>query len=401
MGLRWKSLMSKIHPPLPLSPRESQRLLSLLNTSFKQQLDRYHPANLEQDAGLHLRSILSNPLFQAKFSNGDGFVTDGRRKKEQVLGVLQNLARMPTEIFQGQVSAGTATMDVAKLCLRTEHKNCFASPTTRLGDAMSTSGMGSLVLEWLWASGLEDSKAFLTDWEFVRQIVPFLVAEKQQDRIWRWLHGRQSSSHLASLSRPNAYATKDRSNLLLQLVSADHTYGQGLESAVNRYIRSIDYSHRAGLRLHQVHSAAGWYLTLALSNTPKVAQMEWSTVQRFMKAVMSFSRTRSLIVAYHWMYFAKDPSPEEALTYFQELSPDYRFPKSKSHHVVLLGLKAAEIFIENGREAEALWLMDYLRTNFRDEIGAHSISRRSSLVEEDRQVEEEKTLRSLDTLAIQ
>ena len=41
--LNLKSWLSKIHPPLPRSTRESQQLLSVLTSSFQRQLDEAHP----------------------------------------------------------------------------------------------------------------------------------------------------------------------------------------------------------------------------------------------------------------------------------------------------------------------------------------------------------------------
>jgi len=406
MGLSWKSLVSKIHPPLPMSPRESQRLLSLLNTSFKQQLDRYHHASSEQDAGLHLRSILSNPLFEAKPSSGAWIHADGRRKSKSALSVLRTLVKRPREIFKEQIAAGTATLDMAKLCLRAEHRNCLGSPNAQLGDALSSSGIGSLVLEWLWASGLENSKAFLTNWDFVRHLVPFVVAEQKQDRMWGWVQRRRTISRGTSLPGLDTHATKDWSNLLLQIISAENTYGRGLDSATNMFIGSMDDSQHGGTGHQRLHNAAGWYLTIALGNAQKTVQTDWTMVQRFTKAVKTFSRPSSLIVAYHSVYLAKDPNPDVALNYLRGFSPDHRFPKSKTTGVVSLGLKAAEMFLEKGRNCEALWLMEYLQTNFRSEIGAHASpeqlpSVESSFAEENKSLEEEETLRSLDTLAIQ
>ena len=81
------TLAAKIHPQLPLSPRESQQLLNLLTTSFRAHLDRAHPQpETPQDshagnrsgrrnssparvassyvlATRHMDSILTNPLF--------------------------------------------------------------------------------------------------------------------------------------------------------------------------------------------------------------------------------------------------------------------------------------------------------------------------------------------------
>lgn len=406
MSLSWKTLASKIHPPLPMSSRDSQRLLILLNTSFKQQLDRYHPTSLEQDAGLHLRSILSNPLFESKPSHGARLSVDGRGRSGKALGVLQNLVKRPAEIFKEQVNGGGATLEMAKLCLRAEQRNCFASPNARLGEALGSSGIGSLVLEWLWASGLESSKSFIEDWDFVRHLVPFLVAEKKQYRICRWLQEGNLRGCATVLSGSDVRATKDWSNLLLQLITTENTHGQGLQSATDIFIRSVDESQLTGSRHQQLHTAAAWYLTVAFTDAQKAVQMDRNIIRHFMDAVKTSSRPRSLIIAYQSIHLVEDPYPDVALNYLQGLSTDYRFPKSKSPHVISLGLKAAEILLEKGREHEAMWLMEYLQTNFRDEIGAHAStehrtpSSRTSPVGDDREMEEEKTLRSLNTLAI-
>lgn len=405
LGHSWRSLVSKIHPPLPISPRDSHRLLALLNSSFKQQLERYHPTCIERDAGLHLRSLLSNPLFQAKPSDKLRLSVSGRRKGEQALDVLQNLVKRPADIFKEQMHAGRANLDMAKLCLRAEQRNCLASPI-ELGDALSSSGIGSLILEWLWASGLESSRAFVADWDFVSSLVPFLVAEKQQNRIFQWLQQSDSIAQVATLRGLNAHAIKDSSNLLLQLISAEVKYGEGLESAINTFSNIVNEGQHHGSRYQRLHNAAAWYLTVALTDAHVAAKIDKSIVGEFKKSVMVISRPRTLILAYHSVYLAKNPRPDVALSYLQGLTPDYRFPRSKRPHVVLLGLKAAEIFLGKGRDYEAMWLMEYLQTNFRDEVGADGSSedryrlQGSSVVGEDPAREEEKTLRSLDTLAI-
>ena len=83
-----KSLVSKLHPQLPLSPKESQRLLTALTSSFRKQLDEAHPRQAQDEdvrpkldrmgpvnpgyhglhtssvsfADKHLASVLTNPL---------------------------------------------------------------------------------------------------------------------------------------------------------------------------------------------------------------------------------------------------------------------------------------------------------------------------------------------------
>ena len=47
------TLANKLHPQLPLTPRESQQLLSLLTASFRRHLDREHPVHTAEVAHLH------------------------------------------------------------------------------------------------------------------------------------------------------------------------------------------------------------------------------------------------------------------------------------------------------------------------------------------------------------
>ena len=82
------TLAKKLHPQLPLTPRESQQLLSLLTTSFRTHLDREHPVEAQTPnarkavsnedrealhttssaalASQHIDAVLSNPLFAVK-----------------------------------------------------------------------------------------------------------------------------------------------------------------------------------------------------------------------------------------------------------------------------------------------------------------------------------------------
>ena len=76
-----RSLINKLHPPLPITPRDSNRLLASLKTSFQKQLDAAHPSPTKQasrhEEGVsvdgwsntaktatssHVRSILSHPM---------------------------------------------------------------------------------------------------------------------------------------------------------------------------------------------------------------------------------------------------------------------------------------------------------------------------------------------------
>ena len=400
MGLSWKALISKIHPPLPMSPRESQRLLTLLNTSFKQQLDRHHPTSLEDHTGLHLHSILSNPLFDVRSNNRKASFSTRDGKGGKCLGLAQDLAKRPMDIFKEQISAGTATLQSAMLCLQAEYKICLASPTATMANAMRTSRTGSIMLEWLWCSGTESSGTFLGNVDFTRLIVPFLVAEKRHDRIWHWLQILRSGLTSASSPPLRASIEKNHRNLLLELVKSEITVGEGLDAAIALFIRSVNESEQEIVNGIAMHRSAAWYLTNVLKGIPKAVAIQDDMIQSFMEAAGTMRKPNILLSACHWVHLAKKPDPKVALGYFKhQLSYDGT-PSKKRLHIVLLGLKTAEVLLEGVCQAEALWVMDHLQTNFGKEIGSFATSDQDRQSQRILEEAEESSLRSLDALAI-
>ena len=395
MGRSWKALTSKIHQPLPLSPRESQRLLRLLNSSFQQQLDRTYPANLEKDAGLQIQSMLTNPLFACKPGTSALPPVSCDRKSNQALGLLNGIMKRPATLFKEQIAAGTATLEMAKLCLQAEYRNCLRAPEVQLRDVLGSSGIGSLVFDWLWASGSGDIETLLEDRDLVRYICPFVFAENHQSRVWRWAQLEWKTN-----------TSKAHSLLLLQLVKAENIYGQGLGPAIYMFIKCMECNQSVDSPHMRYHSAAAWYLTRAVAKSAEVKREDWSLMLRFSSMIKHFANPRSLIVAYHSVHLAKSPSPNVALKYLQGLPSETRiFSKSKIAHIVAMGLRAAEIFLEKGRQNEAIWIMEYLQTQFPNEIGVSSKAQKLSLTQEavsvhDGSFDEEEALRNLDGLAI-
>src|SRR2546423_2758972 len=113
LGVR--SLVAKLHPPLLKTPRESQQLLSVLDSAFKRQLDDAHPpVNPVKSLGIgqarandivfanpsvnaandHLLSILHHPLLETK----GGQNTDTKSSAARAVTLLDNA------IMEGRVT---------------------------------------------------------------------------------------------------------------------------------------------------------------------------------------------------------------------------------------------------------------------------------------------------------
>lgn len=405
----WKSINSKIHPPLPLPARDSQQLLSLLNTSFNQQLDRQHLAassSNEDHASRHLQSILSNPLFDARPQ-----MSDNATNKSQCIrrspGQLLNLMTQPMDTFTQLVAQGTADLKMAKICLGFQLRACRTTSATTPREAMQTSGTASTVLQWLWSSGLEDTGIFLHDPRFIRLLVPFLVADGQHSRISHWLQRCHRQGRRPFLS-PNELDTHRIPSLLfVRLISEEIKIGEGLESAVSIFVRTVADLQSCG---HADKSIgvyayeAAWVLIRKILRISRSAEPQPPIFQAFSKTTRKL-RSNGLLNAICSAYIQNTPDPQPALQWFQTKSARSKEIKSASYrpHIILLGLRAAELFLQDDSQAEALGIMNFLQRHFAPELGSPLPQDRKdhSCGPEERLREEETSLRLLDTLTVQ
>lgn len=170
-----KSLAAKFHPQLPLSQRESQRLLTALTTSFRKQLDEAHPRHdqkVSSDspgkvgdgtgsiarslhsssaalADKHLASVLTNPLL-AQAQNPKQLLSN----HDRVLAEIQaDRTRDPIAILEKYHSKGAATIQIANSCLREALNRLGQIPEEKQRQAgLAEAKLGKRVLYWLWNS---------------------------------------------------------------------------------------------------------------------------------------------------------------------------------------------------------------------------------------------------------
>lgn len=406
----WKSLASKLHPPLSMSPRESQRLLSLLNASFKQQLDREHSADSssnEHYANLHLQSILTDPLFDAK-PRMRASLSNERQSNGKRLEQLQIHKKRPMDAFKERVSQGIADLETANFFLRTQYQDCLASPAATPREAMQSSRVASTILQWLWSSGMEDSGKFLKDQEFVTRLVPFLVVEGQHSHILRWLHLCTKPEQTPFSSLHGLDTNRIQAFLFAKLIKEETRIGGGLESAITLFCRTVADLRSSGCTMSAMQTGAiqaAWILTKAILRLPNAAESEPRIVRPFL-ATMKNVHVDPQLSATICVFFQKRPDPQPALTYFQNtFTMAKAYPRVERRlHLVHLGLRAADLFLQDSRQTEALWIMDFLQTNFPQELGSPMSQNRKVFVADDPEKmsrREEKSLHLLDTLAVQ
>src|SRR5579862_5442000 len=265
--LSLRSLVSKIHPRLPLDPQESQQLLSLLTASFRRHLNSEYPSFRADEthnqftdgpgrngarggmlmssvaAHRHFGSILTSPLFtKRRRGSSPGRPGEGIRKCS--LEDVRRIVDDPMGIFEENVALGTATIDMATFCLTTRLREILACRALSAREGMRESGAGTKVLKWMWSSGLSASNDFLADERFVNALIPFLVVEGHSDVAWFWMKRSVAANRGPDTTSTPGYlqhgATREKRYLLLKLVEAELNCGGGIDPAVETLQRAAD-----------------------------------------------------------------------------------------------------------------------------------------------------------------
>ncbi|KAH0130760.1 hypothetical protein KCU82_g20271, partial [Aureobasidium melanogenum] len=235
----FKSLTSRIHPQLPLSERESQRLLNALTSSFRSHLDHHHnhdaaasvtstsastqhPLSSSTATDRHLASILTNPLLT-----------------KPVHQQLKAKSKHPIALFEDQVAAGRANLPSARLCLEAFRTSLSSLSPAQVKDQIARYAAGSRALRWLWTSAHTRSLSFALDARFCSHLAFFLIHEGKEAALWELI-----DTPVATSANLTAKEASMRKGLLLSSIVKTHLSGpdKSFESALSAFFRALDTS---------------------------------------------------------------------------------------------------------------------------------------------------------------
>ncbi|KAK1586181.1 uncharacterized protein LY79DRAFT_670606 [Colletotrichum navitas] len=369
-----KNAIPSIHQPLPLSSKDSRRLLDVLKTSFRHNLDKEHgytPENADSSASKHsstshnahhrptdrhLRAILSNPLFK----NGI-----------QPKNVSSATPRDPMEVFDEAVSRGMMTRKAAIGCLRTKRQQILQSSAISVPDAMKASAAGSRVVQWLRSSGMERTLDFLEDLSFVQELVPFMVAEGLEEVAWVW------ADRLVQSEGPAEENSKIVGSLVASLVwSKSDVMDRNLDTAFSALLRADatwkSAPQQSGILLHPWRLLS-WRSTVEAWKRPLPSA---ALFESYLGTANRIGRPMQLDRAHLELHHPTKPNHESALKFLQ----DDRLSSSVFiHHlatrVIYMGMDAVSHLTKLGRTDEAEDLLHLLRSRFSEEVWLRHRSR--------------------------
>lgn len=389
------SLLSRIHPPLPIDRCGAEKLLNLLKSSFQQQLDIRHPTvqSVARSPDKHLFRILSTPFFDMRSTRPPShFSTSKNVGNPGNLAGIQTLVHEPLDYFKGQISSGTATLKSAKVCLRFYIRKALTSSNSEQFELLKASNAWPIVESWLWSSGLKKAQ-FLNDEEFYTLIIPFLVFEGREEVIWDWVQSLSDSIKNPTSDEERSELLKIQSKIIFVRLKFEIICGKGLDSAVRIFTqraikaaatkgvlqKSVRYLISRIVNRHQKSAAGNRLLFVTIKN--------WSTWPDYHRAVLK-------------LFTNEHPNPRFAIQLLQTLDKERQvgLMKWKRLRIISLSIRSAEVLLSKNLISDAMWVMEFLRNNFAEDINFLTQGETNKKVNKAHGADKESTtLQSLDT----
>ena len=419
------SLASKIHPQLPLTPRESQQLLNLLTTSFRSHLDREHPtapsdrllpttstelACVEQPRRLpssydsaadHIGSILANPLFARR---------PQRRASDASAAVAADVLKDPLAWFLDHVALGTADVAKASLCIHMLRKTQSKPNARRRSLSQSNPGArpASIIAEWLRTSGAEASKDFmaipmtangLPKESLVHTLVPMLLAEGNQTPLWRWYSCECTQNDTLTA----AQVAEFKAQLLKQMVASTRTRDEAL-AVFLQACRQVgaDKSPVTGPWLKSLQVVGSHLVNQIVANTQVPCTP--ALYEEFALSTQSWLLTwKPVVQAMLCLCHPTQPDPQPALGLIRH--PDSiigptMLKQSRQKFMVRMCLAAAQQLIKEEKFSDAQLAMEFTKEHFSDMVLMKYRPANQKASVQKKMAEEKKNVALLDRLLL-
>jgi hypothetical protein len=388
LGRPLKDVFPRIHQPLPLTQRQSQRLLENIKTSFRTQLDQEHgwvppdsstvlrvtdstptqhnassfaQSTPPRATDRHLHAVLNNPLF----NNAAAAVSTGPRKSLDA----------HKAIFEKAVSRGLMNMTTAHGFLIHISRTAPEAPPLTANSSpkqiLPDIGAGLLVLQWLRSSGQERDFKFISNRAFVQVLLPFLVAEGLDDVVWVWfkrLLAKLSPVKAEKLAAKNTLPEYPIARRLLRDIVIERCSGRGLESAFAAVLEADTMVKERNLPRSLLETAWNWLAYEATTQATGHSKLPTHLYDPFVAVGQTLSRKSTpLEMALVNLHHPVDPSPSLAV---KLLSRQGSWTvKDVSYAYILdlyrLGIDTVRHLIQAHDAEEASRLLDLLGKNMR------------------------------------
>jgi hypothetical protein len=262
----WKALAAKINNQAPLGPRESNRLLTALTSSFRKHLDEAHPSQSHDEerrpsvkgdsesshrqgvqssralADFHMASVLTNPLLVKSAK------AEGRPKPEfdaSTAAVELKNGANPFDLLESYHAKSYGTIEVALACMKHFRRSIKDLTYEEQVAKVSKEEAGKRVLSWLWNSDVMQSQAYVDNLQVQDGLVWLVMMEGHEDFLWQWLESDlalpQPSASKVSQKIQTGYFWKSRIvyAMVMTKLGPPHRGARSADAALKLYFRAV------------------------------------------------------------------------------------------------------------------------------------------------------------------
>lgn len=240
----FKSLADKIHHQLPLTTKESSRLLTALTSSFRRHLDEVHPTlpvEDKKDGGKHGASrASSNAIHTSAAAHAQNHMASVLTSPLMVRGAPRldygsakvDLARDsvdPMQLLEEYAAKGVATVEIAALVLNAVRKEHDSLPNADREKYLADMKPGQRTMLWLLKSKLIETALFTENVLFMDSLAVLMIREGREETLWQLLQldlseplpkGGLSAPRMDSRQKEMLHRYRWRGRLLRAMVHA-------------------------------------------------------------------------------------------------------------------------------------------------------------------------------------
>ena len=372
-ALLLRDLLSKLHPPSPATARESARLLTILDKSFRKQLDDIHPppsarrgdasqtpvpAEASRPVTSHLNSVLLHPLLETRH-------TESTHLSPRTSAIYA---------FDTSLRAGTLTL----LKLKKIAKQYLAE--LKSGSVGNTEQkLGYKIAAWLASESPSGKTAFFHLQPMLQEVVPVMYADGLEGVVWTWLksvYQRAWVHDVKSLSPKDSSLFLNAEDILISEMMRMSLRQNSLLDAAIQFVEASNYRHQSNSlpassssigegHLHRPLVSSYRRISTAILQRRNKHDIDASTFDQILKFSVRFTNdtviTRSILHLYHpaapTAEFLYNDLHEESFT---QAWNSWHSKHRTLHRAFLISiLDAAQLSLNHRKSAQASFFLDF------------------------------------------
>lgn len=387
------------HLDLKHGPSEDVTLEEKLDNSTESSHDVDALPSARQSTRYHMNRILSNPLL----AHPDQLATarfDVHNSQSRPIASVES----PVVRFRQQIANGSATTTTALHCLEMMRvATASFSEKARL-EASSRTKVGTLMLNWLWSTGVDTEKTLAElDLRFATLVTECLVAEGRADVVAKWLTTEMEEDVATVGDTIGARSNSDfdwKKSVLEVWVKTDLVMEKPLKFTMTEFMRiarHLNASTSCPLQTKRTLSRSGRILTEQLIKRRATQSSELYT--KWIKSVVQWSARPSYYIALLKMHDTTS-DVRYATEYIDQAAAKLRrsgdaLSGAERKRVLHLCLESSSILFSQGTWTEGKRLLGVAKQHFGKELEL-----RATQKEWKSRVEEEEVQRALLRFAL-